>query len=747
MAAHGSGGPNPWRARLAPLVPLVIFVLYLREIPAILGGNALVFRADWAASLGVSLTFRMDGLGLLFALLISGMGFLITAYANVYLAGDPRLPRFQAFLLLFMGSMLGVTTADNAILLFVFWELTSISSFLLIGFDHENLESRDAALKALLVTSGGGLVMLAGLLMMGMAAGTFEISEMGALGDHPLYLAILITIALGCFTKSAQVPFHFWLPAAMAAPTPVSAYLHSATMVKAGIYLLARLSPNLGGTEEWMLILVSAGALTMLTGSVLAIHATDLKKILAYTTVSALGMLVLLLGLDTPEAAAAAVLLLLAHVIYKGAFFLLAGTIDHDAGSREVGELGGLRHGMPLAAASAAILALGLAGFGPVLAFIAKEMLLESVVAAEWVALLIPAVIVSSGLLTAVAILLGWGLFWRPSPAGRPSREIRETHGLVAAPLFLALLSVTFALIPGWPSVLVNPAISAITRAPSELKLYLWHGVGTPLLLSIASVLLGVVVYAARGRWKIGPRADRFFTFGPDRWYGQSLAALLRGSERITIILQSGYIRSYITIILVTVISLSGAALVRSALTPMMRDFGQIHLHEAAVATLIVLAAFAAIRSESRLGAIASLGVVGYGIALLYIIFSGADLAMTQFLVETLMVILFVLVLYHLPRFSKISTRRARIGDAAVSISLGVLMALFVLVASNEYVQRDAARFFAENSYTAAYGRNIVNVILVDFRALDTAGEITVLAIAAVGVFALLKLRPEEGSR
>jgi len=747
MAGHGTGGHNPWRARLAPLIPLAIFFLYAREIPTILGGAVLALRADWAASLGVSLTFRLDGLGLLFTLLISGIGILITAFANVYLAGDPRLPRFQAFLLLFMGSMLGVTTADNAILLFVFWELTSISSFLLIGFDHERLESREAALKALLITSGGGLVMMAGLVMMGLASGTFEISKMGALGDHPLYLAILITIAIGCFTKSAQVPFHFWLPAAMAAPTPVSAYLHSATMVKAGVYLLARLSPTLGGTEEWMLILVSAGALTMLTGSLLALHATDLKRILAYTTVSALGMLVLMLGLDTPEAAAAAMVLLLAHAIYKAALFLLAGTIDHDAGSRDVAKLGDLRHGMPIAAASAALLALGLAGFGPVLAFIAKEMLLESVVTAAWTAVLVPAVIVSSAMLTAVAILIGWGLFWRPNPSGASQETVRETLGLVAAPLTLALLSLGFAFIPGWPSALLRPAVSAITGKPGELDLHLWHGFGTPLLLSVVSVLLGLALYWSRGRWKVASAADRIVTFGPDRWYGDSLSGLLRGSEKITKLLQSGYIRSYITIILVTVISLSGAALARSGLTPVLQDFGRIYVHEAAVAALIVLAAFAAIRSTSRLGAIASLGVVGYGIALLYIIFSGADLAMTQFLVETLMVILFVLVLYHLPRFSKISTRRARVGDAAVSISLGVLMALFVLVASNEYVQRDAARFFAENSYTAAHGRNIVNVILVDFRALDTAGEITVLAIAAIGVYALLKLRPEGDPR
>ncbi|MFN2442493.1 MAG: hydrogen gas-evolving membrane-bound hydrogenase subunit E [Thermoanaerobaculia bacterium] len=346
-----------------------------------------------------------------------------------------------------------------------------------------------------------------------------------------------------------------------------------------------------------------------------------------------------------------------------------------------------------------------------------------------------------------MAILLGWRLFWRPSPAGQPSEPIRETPGLVTAPLFLAILSVTFALVPGWASVLVDPAVSAITRAPSELDLHLWHGVGTPLVLSVTSVLLGLAIYWSRGSWRASARVDRITTWGPDRWYGQSLAGLLRWSERITVVLQSGYIRSYVTIILVTVILLSGAALVRSGLTPGIRAWGTIHLHEAAVSALIVLATLATILSKSRLGAIVSLGCVGYGIALLYIIFSGADLAMTQFLVETLMVILFVLVLYHLPRFSRISTRRARIGDTAVSISLGLLMTLFVLVASNEHVQRDAARFFAENSYTAAYGRNIVNVILVDFRALDTAGEITVLAVAAIGVYALLKLRPEGETR
>lgn len=745
--SHGadrSAARAPLLVWLVPLVPLVLFGMLLRRVSSVTSGEAWEFSTAWAPSLGLTLSFRLDGLAMILALLITGVGVLITSWAISYMAGDPRLPRFQLYLLLFMGSMLGVATADNAILLFVFWELTSISSFLLIGFDHERREAREAALKALLITSGGGLALLAGLVMLGIAGGSLEISQMANAGNHPLYLPILLTVALGCFTKSAQFPFHFWLPAAMEAPTPVSAYLHSATMVKAGVFLLARLQPSIGGTEAWTILIGTTGGITMLVGSWLALRVRDLKQILAYSTISALGMLVLLLGIGTDEAIAAAMVLLIAHALYKASLFLLAGAIDHDAGTRDVSALRGLRRSMPLATIVAAIGAVGLAGFGPVLAFIAKEMMLASALGTAAAGFIIPAVFFASAMLTAVAVLIGWGLFWGRQPEeGRP-RKIRESRALIAAPLLLAILSVALALLPAWPARLATAAAAAVTGKWVELELHLWHGVGLPLLLSIGSLLLGIALYATRERWNREAGREGRWSF--DRSWAWGIRSLLAGSTRISRMLQSGHLRSYVMIILVTTIGLVAGTLTRSGIAPATDNWGVVRFHEAVIALLIVAASIVAIRSESRLGAVAALGVVGYGVALIYITFSAPDLAMTQFLIETLMVVLFVLVIYHLPRFAKISTTASRSLDAVVSMTVGVMMSLFVLIAASENAQVDAARFFAENSHREAHGRNIVNVILVDFRALDTAGEIVVLSVAAIGVYALLKLRTDPES-
>ncbi|HVR44487.1 MAG TPA: hydrogen gas-evolving membrane-bound hydrogenase subunit E [Thermoanaerobaculia bacterium] len=741
--ASGAAAPVPPWVRAVPLIPLALFIAFAARIASVASGAVWTFSAPWAPSLGLALTFRLDGLALLFALLITGVGVLITAFATSYLAGDPRLGRFQLFLLLFMGSMLGVTTADNAILLFIFWELTSISSFLLIGFDHQRKEARDAALEALLVTSGGGLALLAGLVMLGRAGGSFEISEIASVSGHPLYMPIVVTVALGCFTKSAQTPFHFWLPSAMEAPTPVSAYLHSATMVKAGVYLLARLAPALGGTATWTLLLGITGGVTMLTGSFLALRARDLKRILAYSTVAALGMLVLLLGVGTREAAVAAVLFLLAHALYKASLFLMAGTIEYDAGSRNVDELGGLGRAMPLAAVVTGVGALGLAGFGPILAFIAKETMLGSLLAAPTGAIAVTALLLASAMLTAVAVTIGWRLFWGESLRAPSGGAIRESKSLIAAPLLLAIASVAFAIVPAWAAAIVAPAASSVTGVWAALELHLWHGPGMPLLLSAGSLLGGLAIHFGLRRFDLAAATEGFVSRGPQRWYGWSITALVDGSARFSRLLQSGYLRSYVKIILVTVIALVASTMVKSGIAPTRQDWDEVRFHEVVIALVIMMAALVAVRSESRLGAVAALGVVGYGVALMFITFSAPDLAMTQFLVETLMVILFVQVIYHLPRFVRISPARTRAIDACISIAVGAIMTVFVIIAANESVPNDAARFFAEASYREAYGRNMVNVILVDFRALDTAGEITVLAIAAVGVYALLKIRGE----
>nr|MDQ3396786.1 Na(+)/H(+) antiporter subunit A [Deinococcota bacterium] len=410
----------PWLAAMAgravgwllALLPMSLFVYFLSLVPRVSAGEEIVESLPWVPALDVSLSFYLDGLSLLFALLISGIGTLIMIYAGGYLKGHPGIGRFYLFILAFMGSMLGLVLTGNLVTLFVFWELTSLTSYLLIGFNHESEASRKAALQALLVTGLGGLVMLAGFVMIALIGGSLEFTTVLGQGDllreHPLYLAVLLLVLAGAFTKSAQFPFHFWLPSAMEAPTPVSAYLHSATMVKAGVYLLARMSPVLAGTEAWFYIVTTFGAVTMLVGGYLALTKTDLKRVLAYSTVSALGTLVLLLGLASPAAATAAIVFLLAHALYKGAFFMLAGAVDHETGTRNILTLGGLRRVMPLTAAIALLAAVSLAGFGPVFSFIAKELLLEAVLEVERARfILLPAVVLAGALFVAVAAIVG----------------------------------------------------------------------------------------------------------------------------------------------------------------------------------------------------------------------------------------------------------------------------------------------------------------------------------------------------
>lgn len=727
------------------LLPLVLTVYFASFLGAIASGEAFHVRHDWVPALGVSLSFTLDGLSLLFALLISGVGALILVYAGGYLAGHPQLGRLYAFLLMFMASMLGLVLADNLLALFVFWELTSLSSYLLIGFDHERGEARAAALQALLVTGGGGLALLAGLLLLGQAGGSLELSTLLAQADrlrsHPLYVPALLLILAGAFTKSAQFPFHFWLPAAMEAPTPVSAYLHSATMVKAGVYLLARLSPALGGTDIWIGTVSGVGIATMLVGGWLALVESDLKRILAYSTVSALGMLTLLLGLGGQLAVHAAMAFLLGHALYKGALFLVAGALDHETGTRDVDRLGGLGRAMPVTALAAGVAGLSMAGLPPLFGFIAKELSYEATLhapAAGWVT---TAAVAANVLLVAAAGLVGLRPFLgKALPTPRPAHEAPPS--LLLGPLALAGLSIAFGLWPGWGADgLVSAASTSVLGQPASIHLALWHGLTPALALSAATLAGGVGVYAGRGLLRKAaswyPGAARW---GPAGWYELALKGLNGLALGQTQLLQSGYLRYYLMITVAATTGLVGYALVgRGALTAAF-DWSDLRFYEAGLAALILLAVLGAVLLKSRLAAVAALGVVGYGVALVFVLFGAPDLAMTQFLVETLTVILFVLVFYHLPESRIVSDNAARWRDAALALAAGALMTALVLVGTPENYP-PISTYFAEHSVTQGHGRNIVNVILVDFRELDTLGEITVLAVAAVGVYALLKLR------
>jgi len=732
---------------ILPASVLIYLLGFTRQVAA---GESVIFSIDWVPRLAVRFSFFVDGLSLLFALLITGIGALILIYASGYLAGHALLGRFYFYLLLFLAAMLGVVLADNLITLFVFWELTSLSSYLLIGFDHHRDEARRAALQALLVTGSGGLALLAGLLLLGSVGGSFELSELLQRGDlvrgHALYLPLLLLVLAGAFTKSAQVPFHFWLPNAMAAPAPVSAYLHSATMVKAGIYLLARLSPVLGGTEAWHYLVSLAGAVTMLTGALLAFPQTDLKKILAYTTVSTLGTLTLLLGLHTTLAAKAAMVFLIVHSLYKGALFMIAGAVDHEAGTRELRELSGLRRFMPLTTLAATLAALAMAGLPPMLGFISKELLyeakLEAPRAAWWIT---SAGVLANALMVAIAArLLLRPFFGRNTAMPQTPHEAPLTLWL--GPLILTILGLIIGLAPDTTAqYFIATAVSAVRAEATEVKLALWHGLNPVLALSVFTVACGLLAYFFR---RLIQRAMQPLSWlsrvGPQQWYEWFLQGLNGVAHWQTRLLQSGYLRSYLLMIILTTIGLTGYALVSRAALPFLSRLPAVQFNEWLIAAIILVAAIAVVRASSRLAAVAALGVIGFSIALLFVLYGAPDLAMTQFAIETLSVIIFVLVLYKLPRFTTFSQPGTRLRDALVALAAGGLMTLLVLAVTAAPLRSRLTGFFAENSLPAANGRNIVNVILVDFRGLDTLGEITVLAVAAIGVYALLKLRLAE---
>ncbi|MEW6649406.1 MAG: putative monovalent cation/H+ antiporter subunit A [Chloroflexota bacterium] len=729
------------------LLPAGLFFMFLTLVQPILAGRQYAYQFAWAESLGVTFSLYLDGLSLLFGLLITGIGALVLVYGGGYLHGHSQLGRFYAFILLFMGAMLGVALSDNALTLFVFWELTSISSFLLIGFDHEKEGSRAAALQALLVTGGGGLAMLAGLILLGQIGGTYEISLLNQRGDllraSPLFLPAFLLILAGAVTKSAQYPFHFWLPGAMAAPTPVSAYLHSATMVKAGVYLLARLTPALGGTPEWQTLVTAFGMATFLAGALLAIGQVDLKKLLAYTTLASLGTMVMLLGLGSQLAVKGAMVYLLAHGLYKGSLFLIAGAIDHETGCRDVSKLGGLRREMPRTAVAALLAGVSMAGLPPALGFIAKEVLYESTLAVQPAAgWLTAGALVGNAILAAVTGLVALKPFF-----GARGETPRHPHAAPLAldlpPLLLALLGLLAGLLPMiLAAPLVQPAAAAVLAQPVEIKLALWHGVNWMLVLSALTVALGAGLYAAwRPVWSLAARLRWLGRFGPAHAYQVGLDGLRQFAAWLTSRLQNGYLRFYLMTIILTTVGLAGLAFFSNTHGFVLRnEWGVVNFYEVVLAGLIALAALIVPRTRSRLAAIAIIGIIGYGLALIYLLYGAPDLAMIQFAIETLTVILFVLVVYRLPKFTRLTSPPARLIDFGVALSGGVLMTLLTLLVTARPTAPYISEFFRQNALMLANGRNVVNVILVDFRGLDTFGEITVLALAGIGVYALIRL-------
>ncbi|MFC4995538.1 hydrogen gas-evolving membrane-bound hydrogenase subunit E [Rubritalea tangerina] len=726
--------------RLAVVMPaLASFLCVCAAGVGVLGsGESLQWRHEWVAAFDLSIGFHLNGLALMMAGLVTGIGTLIISYALGYMGGKEGTMRLCGLLYLFMFAMTGVVVSDHLLMLFIFWELTSISSYLLIGFNHESASARRCALQALVVTGLGGLALLAGFILVHQMTGTWWLSELLSgehmVAGHPLYLGALSLVLLGAFTKSAQFPFHFWLPNAMAAPTPVSAYLHSATMVKAGVFLMLVIQPVLGGTEEWSQSLMMAGGITMVLALIFGLRQVDLKKILAATTLAVLGILTLLIGIDTKYSILAAIVFLLGHALYKATLFMTAGAVDHSTGTRDIRVLGGLRGSMPLTAAAGLLASFSMMGLPLFFGFLGKEYAYKSAVGGSW--LTIGVLVIGNATMMVLAARAGVLPFMR-KPMGKTPKVAHEMGWFMAiGPLILAATGLVIGCFPGIVSPIVSLAYTGIVPGAEPYHLALWHGVNLPLLLSLGTFAIGFLLMYVLKPSAVGKKVNES-TFA-DAVYERSFKLVLLLARWCTRTLQTGHLRSYVIIIMVSSCALILWKLSRFGGWPTLENLGPVNPFVVCLLVAMTIATMFAVFAQGRLTAVVSLGVVGYGIAMLYAKYSAPDLAITQVLVETLTVVLFAWVVRWLPKYRKLSTGFQRFMDCGLAIVTGAIMTVLMLKSQSLLFGPKVSDKLAEMSYPEGYGANVVNVILVDFRALDTFGEIAVLAIAALGVWALV---------
>ncbi len=743
-------------AALLPLATLVWASVTLAGLPP---GGSETQTWTWVSGLDLDLTFRVDGFAALMAIIIGGVGLLVCLYAAWYFAGEGPVPidspltrRVAPLLIAFAGSMLGLVLADNVLLLFVFWELTSVTSFLLIGTEDHKPAARAAAQQALLITGGGGLAMFGGLILLGQQTGEWTLSGLVASpGSGTIVQVALVLVLAGALTKSAQVPFHSWLPGAMSAPTPVSTYLHSATMVKAGIYLVARLSPAYAEVGWWRPIVVAAGVGSLIVGGVRALRQHDLKLLLAYGTVSQLGLMMLLFGIGTPEAWFAGVVLLIAHAVFKAALFMVVGIVDHATHTRDIRLLDRLARALPVVAAVGIVSAASMAGLPPLLGFIAKEEALAALLEPDSPGgvLVLVLVVVGSVFTVAYSGRFAIGAFGRATAITAPERagssraadDHIELHPprppIVGPPGVLALLGVVLGLFPALLQPLVDAATAWWGPEQADEHLALWHGLEAPLVWSAIVIAGGAVLIVLRRRVERAqtrlPRAP-----GTQRLYDQSVRGLLRGADRVTGVVQNGSLPVYLGVILM-IMSLSvGVPLWLAASRPEEQVFAESWL-QVLVGTVVMVLAAGAAAARRRFAAVILLGGVGYGIAVLFIIQGAPDLAITQLLIETLSIVAFVLVLRHLPQdFPRRPFRSSQLVRGAIAVVVGVMVFVFALTAFDNRRERPVSDAYLEEALPEAEGENVVNVIIVDFRGFDTLGEITVLVVSALGVAALL---------
>ena len=753
IALHAAvAAAMPWAARragrwafpLAGIAPAAAAAWAASQAPRVAAGEPVAAALPWAPELGLELAFRLDALALAMVALVSGVGMLVLVYCAWYFApGGRGLGLPAGVLVAFAGAMLGLVVADNLFVLYAFWELTTVCSFLLIGYQGGE-EGRRAALQALLVTTGPGLCTLLGFVLLGQAAGTYRISAL--LADPPaggLVPAALALVLAGALAKSAQVPLHAWLPAAMVAPTPVSAYLHAAAMVKAGVYLVARLAPAFSEAPPWRPLVLSAGIASMLAGGWWALRQDDLKRLLAFGTVSQLGFLTALLGAGTRAAALAGVVMLLAHGLFKAALFLVAGVLDHQAGTRRMSELSGAWRSLPLAFLAAALATASMVGLPPSLGYLGKEAALSAFLTGGGRAAL-AGIAAGSALTAAYGALLLRGAFGGapPRPQDRPRRA---PWGLAAPALALALAGLAAGLLPERVAALAGAYAAAFPPAGEPYALGLWHGLTPALGLSALALLAGLVLYLARGPVTRARAAAPESPSAEGAFWG-ALRAQYRLALAVTRRVQVGSLPAYLAVALLTVLAIPGSALLAAAVPGLLAGAAGLPARpwstplQAVLGAAVLACAAGAARARRRLHAVLLLSGAGYGVGALFAAHGAPDLALTQFLVETLLLIMLVLALRRLPAgFPEAARqdRRARLARAGLAGALGALLGAFLVTAASARAWPPVSRGYAGLAGEAG-GRNLVNLILIDFRALDTLGEVTVLAVAAVGVASLV---------
>ena len=757
------------------LVPVVLFSLYVTMLPQTMNGETLESTLQWIPSLGIQFTSYIDGLSILFTLLITGIGALVTLYSIFYLdKNKENLGNFYVYLLLFMGAMLGVVQSDNVMTLYLFWELTSISSFLLIGYWFTRDASRFGALKSMMITVFGGLMMLGGFIILGIAGQTFSIREMIAqapeIAAHPLFIVALVLILLGAFTKSAQFPFYIWLPDAMEAPTPVSAYLHSATMVKAGIYLVARFTPLFAISSLWIWLVAGVGIFTLLWGSFFAVKQTDLKGILAFSTVSQLGLVMSLLGLSAITyhsneaiftiAAFAAVFHLINHSSFKGSLFMIAGIIDLQTGTRDIRKLGGLMTIMPISFTVALIGSFSMAGLPPFNGFLSKEMFLEATLAVRhfdlfnfdtW-GILFPAIAWIASVFTFIYSF--YFLFRTFTGKGNvnalPSQPKEAPIGMLISPVILASIVVLVFFIPNkvgeW---LLKPAMLAfqpnLYTHPSEIAITVsaWHGWDSPALwMTIGIFIVGFMLYYLLDKWQpLYSIQPEWFTL--NRLYDASMDFSEKGMNRLSRSYMTGVMRTYFiymfaAIAIGTIVTL----FVKDAFLVDMKSFSELPIYTILNAILLVGAIIYVVIAKTRMGAFIALGATGYSVALFFVMFKAPDLALTQLVIETVSVALFLLAFQHLPKLKDYGeTKGNKVTNFIIALGVGIAVTLVSLASHSQKMLPSISEYYKETVETLAAGGNIVNVILVDYRGFDTMFEIAVLAIASIGVFSMIRLK------